>query len=152
MKNTIITIILLLFFCQLASSQDDKHDMLKKKIKAEKIAYLTSEIDLTPKEAEKFWPIYNQYESERMKINIDLRRNILKQKIDNEASAKKAVLDYSATHKKEAELTENYIQQFLQVLPAKKVLALLKAEVSFKHRMIKRFKKGHYAKKKKYRK
>ena len=35
------------------------------RMKAERVAYLTSAMDLTPAEAEKFWPVYNNMESER---------------------------------------------------------------------------------------
>ena len=32
----------------------------KEKIQSEKIAFLTTEIGLTPEEAQAFWPVYNQ--------------------------------------------------------------------------------------------
>lgn len=35
------------------------------KIKAEKVAFITSEVGLTAKEAEAFWPIYNKVEAEQ---------------------------------------------------------------------------------------
>lgn len=38
---------------------------LAEKMKTEKIAFLTSAMDLTPAEAEKFWPVYNDMENER---------------------------------------------------------------------------------------
>ena len=37
----------------------------QEKMKTEKIAFLTSAMDLTPAEAEKFWPVYNDMENER---------------------------------------------------------------------------------------
>ena len=37
----------------------------QEKMKTEKIAFLTSAMDLTPAEAEKFWPVYNNMENER---------------------------------------------------------------------------------------
>ena len=35
------------------------------KIKAEKIAFITAELELTPAEAEKFWPVYNKMAGEQ---------------------------------------------------------------------------------------
>ena len=37
----------------------------KKKMMSEKIAFLSVEIDITPEEAQTFWPIYNQVNQER---------------------------------------------------------------------------------------
>ena len=34
-------------------------------MKAERVAYLTAAVNLTPAEAEKFWPVYNNMERER---------------------------------------------------------------------------------------
>ena len=39
----------------------ESHDRMM----AEKVAYLTSAMDLTPAEAEKFWPVYNDMEKAR---------------------------------------------------------------------------------------
>ena len=52
-------------FTCLAQGKPDKKEW-KEKIKAEKVAYLTDYMDLTSAEAQKFWPVYNQAESEKM--------------------------------------------------------------------------------------
>ncbi len=40
-----------------------------------KIAYITKRLDLSPDEAQKFWPIYNQYSDELMQVRKDAIRN-----------------------------------------------------------------------------
>ena len=40
----------------------------QEKVKAEKIAFLTSELDLTVAEAEAFWPVYNAMEKEKQEL------------------------------------------------------------------------------------
>ncbi len=40
----------------------------REKIKALKIAYITKELNLTSAEAEKFWPVYNEYFAEIEKV------------------------------------------------------------------------------------
>ena len=47
-----ISVILVIFFVQLSIAQS-KYE----KMKAFKTAYLTEKLELTPKEAEKFWPV-----------------------------------------------------------------------------------------------
>ncbi len=57
------------FICMgiIANAQDAAPDVSEKKqqdIQALKAAFITKELDLTPDEAQKFWPVYNQYEKE----------------------------------------------------------------------------------------
>jgi Spy/CpxP family protein refolding chaperone len=40
-------------------------------IESLKIAFLTKQLDLTPDEAQKFWPVYNQYTMELKKMRKD---------------------------------------------------------------------------------
>ena len=42
-----------------------------KKIQAMEMAFITKELNLSPDEAQKFWPIYNQYRSELRNIAVD---------------------------------------------------------------------------------
>ena len=35
------------------------HDGWRERVRSQKIAFITSEVGLTPQEAEKFWPVYN---------------------------------------------------------------------------------------------
>ena len=39
------------------------------KIKAERVAFITSEVGLTSQEAEVFWPVYNKIEAAQMELN-----------------------------------------------------------------------------------
>lgn len=65
------------------------------KVRSLKIAYITQELELTTKEAEKFWPVYNEYDrkirglerNERMKVRtITKESNGYKNLTDNQAS------------------------------------------------------------------
>ncbi len=41
------------------------------KIQSLKIAFITQKLQLTPDEAQKFWPVYNQYDKEVHSIESD---------------------------------------------------------------------------------
>ncbi|MCK7539265.1 MAG: hypothetical protein MZV63_54335 [Marinilabiliales bacterium] len=41
------------------------------KLTAYKIAFFTQRLDLTPAEAEKFWPLYNDYSARKNKLQAD---------------------------------------------------------------------------------
>lgn len=45
------------------------------RLEALKIAYITKRLDLSPEEAQKFWPIYNQYSEELRNARLDAIRN-----------------------------------------------------------------------------
>lgn len=50
-------------------SLDRDIDLMRKDIRSEKKQIIAANLQLTDKEAEKFWPIYDQYTSELVKIN-----------------------------------------------------------------------------------
>lgn len=43
------------------------------RVQALKIAFLTRKLDLSPEEAQKFWPVYNNYEAEIRKTRQEMR-------------------------------------------------------------------------------
>lgn len=51
-----------------ANAQDADEAKRAEKIQALKIAFITQKLKLTPEEAQKFWPVYSQYETEKNKI------------------------------------------------------------------------------------
>jgi hypothetical protein len=51
--------------CSAADARTSWGDDWKEKLMAEKIAFLTLEVGLTPEEAQVFWPVYNQVEKEK---------------------------------------------------------------------------------------
>lgn len=53
----------------LAPAQDGR------KLEAVKIGYLTRRLDLSPEEAQRFWPIYNKYSDEMLRARQDARLN-----------------------------------------------------------------------------
>lgn len=68
---------ILLSFLMLAGgamAQDDQPRDLGR-LEAYKIAYLTKKLNLTPEEAQRFWPIYNKYQQEIKSTRTNLRSN-----------------------------------------------------------------------------
>ena len=63
--KTITSIVFIISFSLLSFSQHNRD-----KIKTLKIAYITEKLDLSKKEAQQFWPIYNAFEEE----NYNLKR------------------------------------------------------------------------------
>jgi hypothetical protein len=119
------------------------HQERMEKYRAEKVSFLTTQLDLTPQEAEKFWPIYNQMESERWEIQ-KTRRELDQKVVEAEETLSdkeviKLTREFSGSLQKEGELLVSYNDKLLNVLPPKKVLKLYKTENEFRMYMIKKY-------------
>lgn len=107
------------------------------KMKANRVAFLTNELDLTAEEAQVFWPVYNQAQEEKDAAFKKTRQayrammTALKEgKSDKEVSALlKAYLDAA---KVPTELDAEYAPEYLKVLPATKVAKLYASEEKFR--------------------
>ena len=51
----------------------DPDDTRAEKIQSLKIAFITQKLQLTPDEAQKFWPVYNQYDNEIHSLQLIMK-------------------------------------------------------------------------------
>jgi hypothetical protein len=116
------------------------------KIKAEKISFFTSKLDLTSSEAQTFWPVYNEFEKKRFEIQKQIhefeRMPDEKYKTLSEQEIEKQTNNYIASFEQEANLIKEYHQKFLKVLPKKKVLQMYRTENEFRSYLIREYKRG----------
>ena len=110
-------------------------------IKAQKAAYLTQKMDLTAEEAQKFWPVYNQYDKELEALRKE-RRAAHKAMKDpgemSEADAAKAIDDQLASEQRELDLRKKYAADFKKTVGATKTMKLFRAEREFNRELLKR--------------
>jgi hypothetical protein len=109
----------------------------KEKIEQLRIAFITKELGLTSDEAKVFWPVYDKYRSELEalrdgKVDLD---NIDYTKLTDEEADKKAK-ELFAQKQAEIDLQKKYYAELKKVIPAKKVLRLMKAEADFRQKLI----------------
>ncbi|QWX85523.1 hypothetical protein H0I23_07755 [Cellulophaga sp. HaHaR_3_176] len=117
------------------------------KIKTLKIAFITERLDLSSKEAEVFWPIYNEYQAKREELHIKGRKEI-RQKIDeseklSENDSAKLLDKYLLYEKEEEELEQTYLKKIQKVISANKTLLLIRSEGDFKRKLIKQYRDKH---------
>lgn len=147
MKQVIITSFILLIAVLGLQGQKPNHSEKLEKYRSEKVAFLTSKLDLNASEAEKFWPIYNQLEQERWEIQKS--RKAIEEKIRDaevslsEAEIVKLTRNFAGSMQKEAGIMVKYNEKFLKLLPPQKVLKLYQAENEFRVYMIKKFRDRH---------
>lgn len=72
MKKYLLILTVLLGSFSLAFAQDGQDMTRQEKIKALYVAYVTQELALTPEEAQKFWPLHTQFETELRGVKKDL--------------------------------------------------------------------------------
>lgn len=113
-----------------------------KRLESEKIAFFTAELDLSPEEAQVFWPVYNQYSKESREAHGETMKALwaLKDRKGEatDAQMKERIETYIKAQQKEQNLLPGYNDKFLKVLPAKKVGKLYLAEEKFRMQMLQR--------------
>lgn len=91
------------------------------KIQSLKIAFITQKLQLTPDEAQKFWPIYNQYDQEIKSLQVNGKNGSV---IENE--------------EKLLNIRKKYMTSFERVIGPQKVNKLFNAERDFREILIRR--------------
>lgn len=117
------------------------------KMKAERVAFLTSSMELTSAEAEKFWPIYNSMESERrasfgkmMRAYKALEEALKANKSDSEIT--ELLNAYLQANEDSRAIDAKYIPMFKKVLSEKKIAKMYIAEEQFRRQQIGRWNGG----------
>lgn len=139
MKKKLLFIAVFLV-CILSSVAQNKN---RDRIKMLKISFISNAIDLTPNEAEKFWPIYNQHDTKIKQLKSQLERgNFNNSEGLDSMSDKKAKELIDNILNKEGEilkLKKELVKELASVISAKKILKLQKAEHDFNRRMLQEF-------------
>ncbi|HRY97571.1 MAG TPA: hypothetical protein P5550_00800 [Bacteroidales bacterium] len=148
MKRTLVFLALLSLILGAAIAQPGPgYGRNREKIEAQKIAYITQQLALTPAEAQKFWPVYNEFDAKRDKImqsNRERHRKLRDMEMGDlteEAAARMADEELIEAQQL-LDLRKEYHSRFKSVLPASKVLKLYRAEEEFKKVLIERLRGG----------
>lgn len=131
----------------LAQDKENPNNDWKKKMMSEKVAFFTVELDLTPEEAQKFWPIYNEVDKEKdqatgavFKAYFELEKALKSKKPEKEISV---LLDrYIDALDKQGEINADADERFRKVLPVEKVAKLYVGEEEFRRQYIRRLHGG----------
>jgi hypothetical protein len=140
----IFTLIISFFMITFVWGQVEEDEMTKQdpraqeKIRAARIAFITDRLGLTPAEAEKFWPVYNEFARKRMEIRQqfeDARKNRPADKPEQEFQ--KELVDLNLKVKqRELDLEKEYSNRIMNVITPQKLMALRKAEMDFRSMVI----------------
>lgn len=101
------------------------------KIESARVAFLTNRLNLTTEQAQKFWPIYNEYDARRR----DLRKRAVGKAKEmatmSDAQLQSAVTDMMAARQDELNLDKEYLTKFQKVISLRQVVMLYRSERDF---------------------
>lgn len=142
MKTKLITVCMAIFYCCTLFSQP-LTDSQKQAIMAKKVAFITNELQLTPTEAQTFWPVYNLYQAEIDAVRKNRAAELLTVKQDSisnlsNADIQKLIDNEFTLQQQELEIKKKYFDgEFEKVLTLQKVVKLYRAEQLFKIYLLK---------------
>ena len=115
----------------------------QERLQSEHIAYLTQELELTPEEAQAFWPVYNQAQAEQKEYfaGIQAAKKALRAAVKegkSESEIKKALDAYNKAKAGQRNVIGEYQPKFEKILGVAKTAKLYLAEDSFRTRQIHR--------------
>jgi len=132
----------LLFFAMLLPLYSALAESLpQERIKAARVAYLTKELSLSPEEAEKFWPVYNQYDGQREDLRNrirDLLEETRTRGYSSDDKANAALDEMLSIREQELQLERNFRKSMQGILPARRLVVLHQAEREFQKELIRR--------------
>ncbi|MEC5148303.1 Sensor of ECF-type sigma factor [Chitinophaga sp. 180180018-2] len=134
-----IVTLVLLTINRVSSAQQPPSDDAAEKIKAIQIQYLTNKLALTPEEAQKFWPVYNNYtrEVEQLIAERHQKKNQDQLSTDNADDAARRSMDKELNYEKRMlDIRSHYNSEFQKVLPGRKAGMVFKSEREFRNIMI----------------
>jgi len=112
------------------------------RINAEKIAFFTKRLALSAEDAQKFWPVYNDFSSRKAKLTQE-KNGIIRfsaQNFDNMSDKEKveSADRIIAIIGEEAELSTEYHSKFRDVLGPARLLLLYQTEEQFKNYLLRK--------------
>ncbi len=146
MKNLLLLIMTIFTVSAVSIAQSKDHRRVtREEMDAKKVAFLSTELNLTTAEAKLFWPEYNAYDNKMHKIHKEIR--MLKKKLKNfeKLTIEEAYQTTESVIKLEGKKTglrKEYLEKFSKILGKKKGAKVFYAEHKFKRELLRKIKNG----------
>lgn len=106
------------------------------RVKALRAEVFTRVLELNTEEAQRFWPIYNEFDDNREKLMRRNRRNLDEMRNLSNEQADELIKAHFETRQKELELEIELTQKLRKVLPPSKIARLPHAEREFRESLL----------------
>jgi len=105
-----------------------------------KIGFFTKKLDLTSSEAEKFWPVYNEYQTQKNQIQLEKVSIIRNFNLNETTMSDNQITELGdkliMTITQESSLAVTFHKKLKEVLPPAKVLRFYQAENQYKAQLL----------------
>jgi hypothetical protein len=136
MRHLLLTALAFVAFCGQIQAQIDP-EKREARLAAFRAEVFTRVLNLTPDEAQAFWPYYNEYSDKREQIQQELKpAKQLDQMSD--AEVEEQIKRHFDMKQRELELERDFYQKVRKVLPLRKIAKLPAAEREFRESLIKK--------------
>lgn len=113
----------------------------KDKVEALRVTYINENVGLTSSEAEKFWPVYNEYNEKIKSIRRNLRKSYKnRSETLSDKEAEQLSILFVQSKQAEADVHRQYYEKLKAIIGAKKLVFLHQAEEEFRMKVIKSIK------------
>lgn len=126
LKHLIITVCLLLFVCTVSNGQSRQERF--EAIENQKTAYITNQLKLTPKEAQQFFPLYNQYRKEIRSVKQKKSKGVRSPMNRNSFNPGNDVIAFDS---KEVNIKKKYREKFAKVVGQSRASQFFAVEQEF---------------------
>jgi hypothetical protein len=139
MKRFLIFALFISLFSNALTAQNDNNERREEKIKAFRIAIFSEELNLTSKEAEAFWPAYNEFLANRDALNNQTKPS---KQLDamSDAEVEDQIKKHFERQTKGLDLERELYQKLRNILPNRKIAKLPMAERRFRESLVKKAK------------
>jgi len=141
----IVSVLLWISFTGFSQEKKMRFEENMADMQAERVSFLSNKLQLTVDEAEKFWPIYNEYLKKREEQFFGRHKQMPRNFNPEDATDQELetmlnnILDQDV---KLAEIKKEYFNKIRGILPVKKVLLLHRAEQDFMNHMLNKIRQG----------
>jgi len=136
-KSRLLVVLAFISFPTLLFAQSKE---AMRKIESARIALITERLGLTPNQAERFWPLYNEFSRQKRDIRSEIsaaRSNFDPKTITEQQTQRLMDLQFDAKQK-ELNLEKEYATRLRKVISSRQLLSLRSAEDDFRRMLLQR--------------
>ncbi|OUJ72853.1 Spy/CpxP family protein refolding chaperone [Hymenobacter crusticola] len=139
LRNTLVLLFLLAGTIQVHAQTPDQRQERMSRIENAKIAFLTDKLSLTQEQAQRFWPIYNEFTDKRKDLG-QRQRQLRSTNVEslNDQQIRDLIKQNLTLRQNEVNLEKEYYDKFQKVLSVRQTGQLLVAEREFTREILQR--------------
>jgi len=139
-KKYILSGLIILLITSLSFAQNRRQCQHREAIKAKRVAFITESLNLSVKEAQAFWPVFNDFSSKIESLRDKRFKEMNRLSVKSETLNSKDYQTFLNKHiqflEEETKLKKEYQESLSKILSAKQIFLLYKSEKDFKRKLV----------------